>query len=1026
MSIQLLDDFQEPTGWSAMACGQGRLRIRPDNGPSASAMRLDFALGDAGGRLVARRPLRRSLPASFALMMEIRAEASASGFEFRLLGAGGENLWWFRDESFDFDSGWRLLRIDSRDIRFGEGPAGGGVPVEIEAVEIAITARPGGHGCLWVADLRLEDRTLAAPLARASGACPGEEAGRVLDANPTTSWRADRLPAWVELDFQEIGDHGGLILHWDRDAPRAFRVLTSGDGSDWSCVYSAPRSVGFRSYVYLPNGLARFLRLALDGPADAPVPGLVDLEVLHESAARSIDEFFHRQAEDWPIGRFPRWLYREQSYWTVVGMPGGCAPALFNEEGLVEVERAGYAIEPLLMVDGALVTWADCTIRQGLANPPLPIPESFWIWGSLALSVTAFSVGPSGRAALYLRYRLENHGSLARSVALYVAVRPFQVSPPWQGARDVGGARRIRRIGYRNGSVRVNGRLALRPLSAPSGFGAATFDEGSITEFIAAGGLPPAREVMDPFGHASAALCFDRSIEPGGVEEIYCAVPLGERTEADLQEEQESGVPGAARLASALVQWSRVLDAVDFKLPAIARDYADACHGALAHILINRDGPALQPGPRHEARSWIRSGAVMAAALSRFGRVPEVGDYIRWYARFQSPDGHVPGCVDSQGADWRPEYDSQGQFVFIVADYLRFSGDLALARELWPAVLKAVGYLEQLRADRLTPYFRTPERRACFGLLPESVRRDGEAPRVAHLYRDDFWALRGFKDAVELAEALGDLPQAARLAVLLEEFRVCLHVSITRTMDAQGIDYLPASVEGAELDPTATASALTLIDEAHRLPVPALHRTFDRFMEAFRERHGANPTPWTHYSALDMRVIGALVRLGRRDEAHELACFFLDERRPVAWNQWPGLTWRDPRAPADQGDLPHAGIGAEYCLAFRDCLAYERESDRSLVVAAGIPSEWLDAGEVVITGLPTHYGTLDLTLRALGEDRILIRLGGELRIPPGGIQIAPPMAEPLMEVRVNGAPSRDFNATEARVRVLPAEVEVCW
>ncbi len=188
--------------------------------------------------------------------------------------------------------------------------------------------------------------------------------------------------------------------------------------------------------------------------------------------------------------------------------------------------------------------------------------------------------------------------------------------------------------------------------------------------------------------------------------------------------------------------------------------------------------------------------------------------------------------------------------------------------------------------------------------------------------------------------------------------------------------------------------------------------------------HGINPVPWTHYNGHEIRILGALIRLGRRDEAHELACFYLDERRPPVWNQWPEITWRDPRSPGHQGDLPHAWIGAEYCLAFRDFFAYERESDRSLVVAAGIPTEWLEEGEVEVRGLPTPYGKLDLALRREREDAFWIRVGGDLRLPPGGIQIAPPVSQPLMEVRVNGTESRDFNAREARIRVLPAEVEI--
>src|SRR5439155_25476314 len=94
-------------------------------------------------------------------------------------------------------------------------------------------------------------------------------------------------------------------------------------------------------------------------------------------------------------------------------------------------------------------------------------------------------------------------------------------------------------------------------------------------------------------------------------------------------------------------------------------------------------------------------------------------------------------------------------------------------------------------------------------------------------------------------------------------------------------------------------------------------------------------------SLYEIRLIGALVRLGKMQTAFELAQFFLGERRPPAWNPWPEIGWRDPRSPGHIGDLPHTWIAAEFVLAFRSMLAFERAAERALVIAAGIPAEWL-------------------------------------------------------------------------------------
>src|SRR5207253_1695912 len=140
-------------------------------------------------------------------------------------------------------------------------------------------------------------------------------------------------------------------------------------------------------------------------------------------------------------------------------------------------------------------------------------------------------------------------------------------------------------------------------------------------------------------------------------------------------------------------------------------------------------------------------------------------------------------------------------------------------------------------------------------------------------------------------------------------------------------------------------------------------------------------------SPYERRIIGALVRLGRRQSAFELAQFFLGDRRPPAWHQWPEIAWRDPRSPGHIGDMPHTWIAAEFVLAFRSMLAFEREADQALVVAAGIPAEWLEAdGGVGVDGLPTWYGTLGFTMRGNGDAVDMdLTLTGDVMMPPGGI-----------------------------------------
>jgi hypothetical protein len=1023
-----LDDFTDLSDWSPVVSGQAQLEISRDRALRDGAMRLDFDFRGGGGFVVARKRFSFSLPDAYAFTFEVRGEAPANSFEFKLVDPGGHNVWRYREDAFAFPADWRSLRIKSSQIDFAWGPAGSGPARHVGAIEFAIVAPPGGKGTVWIATLGLEDHSFRSIAAvQASSALAGREPVHALDGRAETSWRSDPSDElqWLMVDFGETREYGGLAVRWDpATTARAFDVEASNDGAAWTTVYSAKRPDAARSYVYLPQSASRRLRLRLRRGSDGRGIGVAELEVLSPDSARSPNMFFQSIAAREPRGSYPRYLSGEQTYWTPVGgARGGSVQALLNEDGMVEIGKGTPSIEPFLYIGEELVTWADGSPTQELEQGFLPIPSSVWRKDGIALRTTAFATGEAGKAVLYVRYRIENAHDERRRVRFFVALRPFQVTPPWQAHDGLGGVSAIRTVGCVNGVVSVNGRKLIVPLTAPSAFGAAPFERGDVSHYLRSGEVPPEEMVSDPSGWASATLRYDLDLAAGSAEDILLAAPLGAADAALAL--RSPAVDPDAKLAVAVREWSAKLTRVDFRLPPSARVFVDTFRTAVGQILANRDGAALQPGPRRYARSWIRDGATMAAALLRAGCAEEVRDYVRWYAPYQAPDGTVPCCVDRDGPDWLAEYDSQGELIYTVMEYFRFTGDRAFLAEMWPAVARSVERIEALRNQRLTDEFRTPDKRARFGLLPESVSHEGYLAHPVHAYWDDFWTLRGLKDAAVIAKALADEPQHAHLVALRDSFRETLRASIVGTMADRGIDYIPASVELVDIDPAATANAIALVDEALELPAAALERTFAEYLSNVAKRRSGE-IDWSNYSPYELRIVGALVRLGKRQSAFDLAKFFLGDRRPLAWNQWPEIAWRDPRSPGHVGDMPHTWIAAEFVLAFRSMLAFERERDESLVVAAGIPAEWLDSGDgIEVRELPTWYGTLSFAMkRAHDAVDVELALAGDVRMPAGGIVLRPPPDAPLRAVLVNGEPITRFTGGEAIVEKIPAHVRL--
>jgi hypothetical protein len=218
-------------------------------------------------------------------------------------------------------------------------------------------------------------------------------------------------------------------------------------------------------------------------------------------------------------------------------------------------------------------------------------------------------------------------------------------------------------------------------------------------------------------------------------------------------------------------------------------------------------------------------------------------------------------------------------------------------------------------------------------------------------------------------------------------------------IEKRNLAYIPGSLEWADFDPTATSNAIALLDFADDLPDGPLDQTMETYLTGFRQRLRGE-TPWLKYTAYEIRIISALVRLGKRHEAHELLDFFLAGRRPQEWNQWPEITWRDPRAPGHLGDVPHTWIAAEYMLAVISMVVGDREQSEKLVLASGLPWSWISMEDgFSVSGLMTRYGQLDFQMSASPDGRIGFGIGGALRMPPGGVHVVPPLPPGMRIIR---------------------------
>src|SRR5690606_26899738 len=134
-----------------------------DTGRTGRALRLDFDFRGGSGYAIARRERPLELPENYEFVFWLRAGAPVNDLEFKLGDPTGGNVRWVHRRKFEYPREWTRIVVKKRHIEFAWGPAGGGDPERIAALELVVTAATGGRGTVWVDDLAFRELAPPAP-----------------------------------------------------------------------------------------------------------------------------------------------------------------------------------------------------------------------------------------------------------------------------------------------------------------------------------------------------------------------------------------------------------------------------------------------------------------------------------------------------------------------------------------------------------------------------------------------------------------------------------------------------------------------------------------------------------------------------------------------------------------------------------------------------------------------------------------------------------------------------------------------
>jgi hypothetical protein len=645
-----------------------------------------------------------------------------------------------------------------------------------------------------------------------------------------------------------------------------------------------------------------------------------------------------------PRGHLPFLTNLTARNWTMVGNLDSPWEAIVDPKGLVTPWFDGWSLDWWV---GAEDRWhlpsREAAVRQRLVDDAPVVETAMRVPGGDILH-RAFAVRDGGEE--FVVVEVENATPVP--VALAFAVRPYNPE----------GLAVIERIGLHDKTtVTVDGRVAMLLQKPASRMAGSTFHEGDVAGVVLGGeaGTTFPKDLRCDAGLATAAFIVPLP-HTATARVVLPLVPDRRTRRSGLTRRRVAKaptVPSALPAAASVARGWGVHVGQGMRLELPDERLASAVAANRAYLLLLHDGPDITPGPATYHRFWFRDAAYLLGALDRYGHANAAAEVLRSYPGRQQGDGFF--------ASQRREWDANGCALHALAEHWRLHRDTALLHEVAPSVARGAEWIERTRHKGRRR--QEPELR---GLLPPGISAEHLGP-FDHFYWDDFWGIRGLRDAAELLAAAGEIDGAASAARFAEAFRADVEASLALVADRLGTLAVPAGprrrIDPGVIGSLAAVWPLRLFDATDPRMAATAEVIRERFCLGDAFFQGISHTGLGTYLTLQL----AFVELEAGDpRALDRLAWLLDVATPT-WT-WPEAV--HPRLPGGcMGDGHHGWAAADLLTFVRNLLV--RETADGLALCSLLPDGWR-GGKLEVHDAPTHFGRLSYAVRWHGDRPALL------------------------------------------------------
>jgi len=799
-------------------------------------------------------------------------------------------------------------------------------------------------------------------------------------------------------------------------------VASHGSLTRKESVWDRPTQTDITNYVI--KGKYNLISLMVTdwggGGGLARLPCAISADIFSLLPTRDYAHYLVERHPDWIM---PGWLRGSGTAWTICGMAGGYSEALMSTTGTFQPYNRSFSVE-FWVYDTQTNQFyfpkqkdVTCNMEEGY----MPMPCASWKTDEIGIECSYFTWGNSNSdsdAVSFARVSLSNLSTKNKSLRLYMAIRPYAING------SINEIHSLQQMENDSRAILVNDKISIVCDCEPSGLGVVRLELADISQWALQGKLPSDKKGTDERGMLTGTLIFDLNLQPASTATRGFKLPMNP---FDPSAEDKIGAIKKMDILEnkqrATEFWREKLNKVGFLLPD--KKMFDCYRASLAYILIAMDGNMLHPGPLNYDNFWYRDGSYMVAALMRAGLFDVSREVLKFFAEMQQPNGGFPSIVSSaRQCVGPPEWDSQGQAIFALTEYYRFTHDQPWLESVFPTIRKGCEFIQSLRSQHLTPEYKdgTPEKQVVYGLLPPSWSAEDLGSADWHHYWDDLWAIRGLRDAAWTARELGKNKDAEWFEKEAQSHYTSLLNSFAAVCALKKIDYIPNSIDDITGSSMARGTSPgiwpgNILDKTDSL----VKRSFNTYWEKWIQPYGGGYFHQGQVWPYGMELATCYVMLGEKEKAWTILNWHLDHQTTSGTYAWAEQINLQNKTYG--GDMPHCWVAGDYMNLLRTMLLYE--DGNKMVLAAGIPQPWLATKQKIgAVNVPTYFGRLSYEIEPRPEEHSYVLRVTTGRDFKGDIVFKSPAGEQTASAVMDGSPLEVLSNGEMNIPTGEHLIEV--